>query len=153
MVAMEWSVAVHLSGRDWAMIESPFVEGDYAEGAYGPTIVLVLSSADAANWLRGMFDDLAAAPEGTVIQLDAQPEVVLGAAVMRLNLRVVDRMPGRHLVRDGSGGFTWSCTRSEWHVASLLIEPLATEIGHQYLTSEIEDDALIEVSRGERHRR
>ena len=146
-------MAAHLSGWDGAMMGTTLIEGDYAEGAYGPTILLVLSSADATNWLRATFDHLAAAPEGTDIRLDAQPEVVLGAAVMQLTLRVVDQVPDRHLVRDGSGGFTWSCTRAEWHMASLLIEPLATQVGHQYLTSEIEDDALIEVSRGEHHRR
>jgi hypothetical protein len=126
------------------------IEGDYGEGAFGPTILLVLLSVDATKWLRSTFGYLANAAVGTVFRLDNQPHVSIGAAVTELSLRVVDRVPARHLVRDRTGGFTWSCTAEEWETASLLVEPLLNQPGHQYLTSEVDDDALIKVSYGER---
>jgi hypothetical protein len=77
--------------------------------------------------------------------------VSLAAAITELTMRVVDKAPAQHLGRDRAGGFTWSCTADEWHTVSLMVEPLLHQSGHQYLTSEIEDDAVIEVSYGECH--
>jgi hypothetical protein len=123
----------------------------YIEGAYGPTILLVLTSVDGVSWLRAILDGLAESEVGTVLRLDSQSRVSIGAAVTELNLQLTDRSTGRHLVGDRTGAFTWSCTAEEWRTASQLIEPLLHEAGHQYLTSEVDDDALIEVSFGERH--
>lgn len=130
---------------------SPLVEGDYFEGAYGPSILLVLTSTGAVRWLQMLFDRLAAGEPGTTLELTGMPEVEIGGAVTDMVLRVVDRVPDRHLVRYPDGRIRWSCTPEEWRTASLLLEPLATESGHQYLTSETGDDALIEASRGEHH--
>ena len=58
----------------------------------------------------------------------------------------------RHLVREDPNKFVWSCTSEEWYTMSLMLEPLLRQEGHQYLTSEGTDDALIEVSYGEDHR-
>jgi hypothetical protein len=131
--------------------QTAVVEGEYGEGAYGPTILLRLRSAEGAAYLRAIFDHLAGSPEGTIVRLDADPGFSIGAAVWALNLGVVKSPPRRHLVRDDEGGFTWIGTPDEWETASLLIEPLLHQQGHQYLTSEVEDDALVEVSRGEPH--
>jgi hypothetical protein len=131
--------------------QPPLLEGDFYEGAYGPSILLVLTSREAVAWLRTMFDDLASAGVGTVVRLDNQQRVEIGAALTALRLRRVEHTPDRHLVQAPDGSFTWSCTADEWHTASLMLEPLLEQSGHQYLTSETADDAIIEVSYGENH--
>jgi hypothetical protein len=131
--------------------QPPLLEGDFYEGAYGPSILLVLTSREAVAWLRSVFDDLARGSIGAVLRLDTQPRVEIGAALTALQLRRVEATPDRHLVQARDGSFTWSCTADEWQTASLLLEPLLKQSGHQYLTSETDDDAIIEVSYGEDH--
>ena len=131
--------------------QPPLVEGDFYEGAFGPSILLVLRTKEAVLWLRSVFEDLAGVDVGHVFRLEDQAQVEIGAAVTEFLMRRVERTPERHLVRSRQGGFTWSCTAKEWRAASLLLEPLLSQSGHQYLTSETDDDAIIEVSRGEEH--
>jgi hypothetical protein len=131
--------------------QTPLLEGDFYEGAYGPSILLVLTSREAVSWLRAIFDALASANIGAALRLDNQPGVHIGAALTALRLHVVRRTPDRHLIQLPDGSFDWSCTADEWQTASLMLEPLLEHVGHQYLTSEGDDDALIEVSYGEDH--
>jgi hypothetical protein len=129
--------------------ESPLVEGEYGEGAYGPTIMLIAPNVDGIRYLRSIFDSLASSAEGFTIRLGEEREVVLNAALWALTLRVVADVRSCHLTRDRDGGFEWVGTPSEWHTLSQLIAPLLQQRGHQYLTSEVDDDALIEISRDE----
>lgn len=131
--------------------QAPLLEGDFYAGAFGPSMLLVLTSPEAVSWFRGVFDGLAEAEPGAEFRLDSQPGVDLGVAVTGLLLRRVERASARHLMHDGAGRFTWSCTADEWREASLLLEPLLAGPGHQYLTSETDDDAIVEVSYGEEH--
>ena len=131
--------------------QQPLLEGDFYEGAYGPSILLVLTSREAVAWLRSIFNDLARASIGAVLRLDSQPSVEIGAELTALELCRVEHTPDRHLVQASDGSFTWSCTADEWQTASLMLEPLLEQSGHQYLTSETDDDAIIEVSYGEEH--
>lgn len=132
------------------MIEdSPLIEGDYGEGAYGPTILLRIHTSAGAELLKTLMMRLANSPASTSVSLVDVPGVALDAAVWALNLRVERTVHGKHLWRDSEGGFTWVGTQEDWSTAGQLVEPLVHQRGHQYLTSEIEDDALIEVSRDE----
>jgi hypothetical protein len=134
------------------VIERPLlIEGDYFAGAYGPSILLILVSPEAAQWLKVLFDGLADQGTGASVELTGMPEVTIGAALTDLTLSVVDDAPTRHLVRSRDGSVRWSCTSEEWRTAGQLVEPLIDHPGHQYLTSEIDDDAIVEVSRGEEH--
>lgn len=83
--------------------------------------------------------------------LEAEPEIDLTAALPSLTLRVVTEPPTKHLVRSDDGVVSWSCTPEEWSTIGELLEPLLTQRGHQYLTSETLDDALVEFSHGEGH--
>jgi hypothetical protein len=154
MDSMELAVATPVSGQLMSSVrgQSPLLEGDYYEGAFGPTILLILTSSVAVDWLRAMFDRMAQETIGAVVSLLDQPRVAIGAALPGLRLALVEREPDRHLVRGPDGGFTWSCTTDEWHTASLMLEPFTDgQAGHQYLTSEVDDDAIIEISYGEDH--
>jgi hypothetical protein len=116
--------------------QPPLLEGDFYEGAFGPSILLVLTSREAVAWLRSIFDGLARASIGAVLRLDSQTGVEIGAALTALELRRVEHPPDRHLVQAPDGSFTWSCTADEWQTVSLMLEPLLKQSGHQYLTSE-----------------
>ena len=129
----------------------PLVDGDYYNSAYGPSILLTLRSAEATRWLRATFDNLASGAIGDAFRLDAQPVVTMREPIAELALLLVGQVPAKHLVKTREGVFAWSCTADEWSRLSLLIEPLEHQSGHQYLTSEMDDDALIEVSFGEDH--
>lgn len=131
--------------------QRPLLEGDFYDSAYGPSILLVLTSQEAVAWLRSIFEGIAGASAGSVIRLDTQPRVEIGAALTALELRRVEEAPTRHLVQAPNGTFTWSCTADEWETASVMLETLLEQPGHQYLTSETDDDAIIEVSYGEDH--
>jgi hypothetical protein len=130
---------------------TPLLEGELYDGAFGLSILLVLTSRESITWLRAMFDNLAGAPLGTDVSLVNQTQASIGAAIGDLLLRRVVRRPAKHLVRGEGDVFVWSCTADEWTTLSLLLEPLLERPGHQYLTDEVDDDALIEVSYGERH--
>jgi hypothetical protein len=128
---------------------TPLILGDYGPGAYGPTIVLKLASPAAAGWLRDLL--LARAAGREPLDLVSQPDVQI-TNVEALVLRTVPAADGRcRLYRAGeSSRFTWECTSDGWRALAFLIEPfVAGERGHQYLTSEHADDALIEVSHDE----
>ena len=128
------------------------VAGEFGEGAYGPTILLKLRSPEAASYLRSIIERLVSGRPGASLRLEEDPGVSLGASLWTLNLRVVADPQLRRLSRDQEGGFTWVGTPDEWQTTSMLMEELTRESGHQYLTSEVDDDALVEVSQGETHR-
>ena len=129
---------------------APPLEAHCFDGAFGPSILLVLSSQEAVSRLGATFRDMAVAPVGRAVSLTAAMGSEFHDGVGDLVLARVVRKPGKSLVRKDSG-FTWACTADEWITKSLLVDSLLEGPGHQYLTAEGLDDALIEVSHGERH--
>jgi hypothetical protein len=130
----------------------PLFTGAFYQGAYGPTIVLKASSVRSAQWLHEVFMDLARGAKA-VVDLSAEPEVML-SAVKSFRLQCVDEQPSAALrqissAADGSD-FEWFQDASHWHLAAGFLEPFVSgNTGHQYLTNEAKDDALVEVSFGE----
>jgi hypothetical protein len=128
--------------------------GDYGVGAHGPTIMLQLRSAAAAAWLRDMFLKARRSPEG--IDLLADPRVrVHGVEQLTLTVRAVHG-PYIELQCIGSSSdgkrFQWSASSEGWSYEAGLLDPFVEgRGGHQYLTREGVDDALVEVSFGEPH--
>jgi len=131
--------------------EPRLAEIDLYDGAYGPSILLVLTAKDSIAWLRMVFESVSAASVGTLLNLTDLPQVHATGALSGLVLSKAVREPRSHLVREAAGRFIWSCTSDEWRTMSLMLEPLMARRGHQYLTSEGVDDALVEVSYGEDH--
>jgi len=127
----------------------PCIRGDFYAPAYGPTVLLKLVSTDAAQLLRDAFLRLAAGEPA--LRLYPHPSVSL-EHVSRIDLRVVLTPPGKHFRRAGAAAFTWEATTGEWATLADLVQPfLQGEAGHQYLTSEVADDALVTISFGEDH--
>jgi hypothetical protein len=127
------------------------IVGDYGLGAYGPTIILKLMSRRSAGWLHGVLAGLA--EDGGMVDLAAAGEVRLHG-VRSLKLRRV--VHARDVALRGPSApvsdaeFEWELDQDGWTFAAGLLEPfLQGKTGHQYLTREGLDAALIEVTFGE----
>ncbi len=142
-----------MSPREDGLVTGPelLLSGGFdPAGAYGPTIVMQLTSESAAVWLRDLFLEIA---EGRPpMQLAAQPGVLL-RDVGGVELSLETAHIGHELAKIAEGpGFAWRCSSERWRWNAGLLEPfVAGQAGHQYLTSEQTDDALVEVSFGEVH--
>ncbi len=122
--------------------------GDFYDGAYGPTIILIASSPAACVWLQDVFRELARG--GLSRTLTAEP------GVRFTNVEVIEMVcrPDGPRVTLGRGtderAFVWSATADGWLYLADLVQPLVDGgAGHQYLTDDKDDVALIELSSGE----
>ena len=128
-----------------------------------PTIFVELPDRLAVKALKALFLGLAVSERpialseqpGTELKGMTSIDLVLAEQPARRRglQRVLDLFrftedPRRHLLRvDDSPKYRWTCTAEEWRASAALLEPfLEDRSGHQYLTEEGVDDALIEVS-------
>ncbi|MDE3095458.1 MAG: hypothetical protein KGK07_05570 [Chloroflexota bacterium] len=71
---------------------------------------------------------------------------------MSLELQLAPRRELKQFVQIAERAFIWRCTSDAWLNLVDLLEPFVNDRrGHQYLTSEVDDDALVEVSLHETH--
>ncbi len=125
------------------------IEGAFYQGAYGPTIIMKVLSREAVDWLAGVFMDLAEHSDAC-IELTVASGVHL-EAVSLLKLQRVDEQPDVALkqladVTEGAE-FAWSQDAENWRTSATLLTALLDRgSGHQYLTHEGKDAALIEIS-------
>jgi hypothetical protein len=119
---------------------------DYGEGAFGPTILLQLGGEPGVVVLDSLFESLSRGEPGACVQLQDQPSVSM-KGLAALELGVVASEPEDHISWRGGFPIRWSCTADEWAALREFLEPfLAGYPGHQYLTSEGRDSALVEAS-------
>lgn len=133
--------------------ESPenFIRGDFYAGAYGPTIILVLASVDACEYLHAVLLSLATEETASFVLTDDRRVRIQNIGSLKLS-RVPDsaEVVLRRSNASHPPSFDWAASASAWELSAGLLEPFcAGEAGHQYLTREHIDDALIEVSFGE----
>jgi hypothetical protein len=130
--------------------QAPLIVGDFYAGAYGPTIILILSSLGAGAWLQETLRELAKG--GPARMLTSEPRVFV-AHIDDIEMTTRATGPCVSLKRrDGESdkSFVWSATREGWLYLADLTEPLcAGGVGHHYLTDDKDDDGLIELSSGE----
>jgi hypothetical protein len=134
------------------MDPNQLIVGVYYQGARGPTIILKALSESSVEWLHGIFTRLAGGSDSG-IDLVAMPEVSI-QGVRVLNLEQVAEQPDIALQctsRASQGAeFRWVQDSLCWSHAAMLLEPfLSGKTGHQYLTQEGQDAALVEISFGE----
>jgi hypothetical protein len=122
---------------------------DFYEGAYGPTLRFASSSEQDLEMLLDVFSQLSS---GACHQLELIPSKVAASyGITRISLGVVIREPSRsvrQLHPFPRLAIQWSRSRAGWDECVGRIEGLIESggPGHQYLSTERVDDALIEIS-------
>lgn len=119
-------------------------------GAYGPTLRVCIDSAGQLERVKRMFSRFADArlAEGEFAAL------VNGARYEQLSswkIELVQRgLPRKSLVKVSAAStapaFVWSLTPDGCRLCVELMDAFGTRPGHQYLTTEGVDDALVEVA-------
>lgn len=131
---------------------SPLIVGEFAAGAFGPTILLKLLSEEAVQWLQKIFQELA---EGSRISFSlASAAGVRIKGVAELVFEIADVRPTPSLSGPkkpvANSMFRWTQDKNGWTRSAALLEPFLTgRTGHQFLTDEGIDPVIIEVSYGE----
>lgn len=122
---------------------------DYYEGAYGPTIRVDTQTAAQLTAVRQLFQRLAA---GETVQADFCEALACRAeSIEALTVRSLPVEPRKtlELIRHGSHGpvFSWANALEDWEECAEKVDGLLYEDtpGHQYLTREGVDDALVEL--------
>lgn len=129
------------------------IDGDYYQGSHGPTIRFNALSMAGVEWMHRVFAGLSDDKE-EVVDLAAMPELAI-QGVSRLMLMLVAEQPSvvlqvRSHEHSGDVECEWRQDSANWRRTAALLEPfLAGCTGHQYLTQEQRDAALVEFSFGE----
>lgn len=130
--------------------DAPLLVGEFYAGAYGPTIILIMVSSAACQWLQRVFRELSHG--GSARTLTAEPEVrIENLQTIEMVLRPDGPRVALRLRDDGAAeSFVWSATEEGWLYLADLIQSLCDGgVGHHYLTEDKDDVALIELSYGE----
>jgi|ERR1700722_20360023 len=131
--------------------ESPLFVGDYYDGAYGPTIILIASSPNACAWLQDVFRELAHGGTNRILTTEPKMRFTNLTALKLVNRTNGPRVTLRRNDDTAGKSFVWSATTGGWLYLAELIQPLADGVaGHQYLTEDKDDIAAVELSSGER---
>lgn len=123
----------------------------YFVGAYGPTILVSVTSHHALMVLRRLFLDLSRGAFQEVRIQDVKGTVLDGLKGVTLKLVPVEERKALKVTEKCEDGpyFQWERAHSGWLEGCVyLIDGIlnSKEPGHQYLTQEGIDDALIELS-------
>jgi hypothetical protein len=122
---------------------------DFYPGAFGPSILAELPDQDAVAHLQDIFVQVATT--GMPLDLNKDPRMRL-KNIASLELARGPLLVRKTLSKTDNARFVWTCTAEQWHRHAGLLDPfLKDRVGHQYLTEEGIDDALVEVSFGEQH--
>jgi hypothetical protein len=130
--------------------DNPMIVGGLAPGAYSPTTLsLQCNSVEGVRRLRSAFLTIATGEDPGDL---AQSPVIALEGVSSLRLVRVLESPRNHIRIEDGTRLQWTASADEWVTMTYLLEPfLDGATGHQYLTSELTDDVLVEVSHGESH--
>jgi len=121
----------------------------YYEGAYGPTIRLDIQAVEELRAVRRLFGRLAA---GEAVEDDLCTTLACRAdAIHSLTVHSAPEPPAKALELRGLGRqgpmFSWTNATGEWLECAEKVDALISNDspGHQYLTDEGLDDALVEL--------
>jgi len=124
-------------------------------GAYGPTIRIAVQSLQRLSEVKEWFLQLAqgARQEIDLVQFDMVRPTGLRSLTLKLipdSERIKKKMVAVNKERD-EARFLWSGHSDDWLTCAGLVEGLVegSGSGHQYMTTEGVDDALIELSYAE----
>jgi hypothetical protein len=123
----------------------------YYMGTYGPTILINVTSNANLLIMRGLFWDLSRGKiqEVSLQDVDAIAMDGLNGITLKLVSREKRKVLKRLENRDGIPSFEWARGQDAWMERGVcLIDGIidSKRPGHQYLTQEGTDDAVIELS-------
>lgn len=126
---------------------------DYYQGAYGPTIRIDIQTLENLLKVREIFARMANATDETRNFFELGDVTVSGLSALILRSTVKEKEGEKKLqaMEGGQEGpaFLWTMTPNGWSRSAGLIDGIIESVspgGHQYLTQEGIDDALVEVS-------
>jgi hypothetical protein len=138
--------------RQQMKIDNSIIVVDYYQGAYGPTIRIDIQTRENLVKLKDIFLQLAKSKKETTDLVTLKS--VNATGLKQLILKVISSNQEREKklkLEEGSTGnvaFSWSMSSAGWQRCAGLMDGLLEpdRPGHQYLTEEDIDDALVEVA-------
>jgi hypothetical protein len=128
----------------------PLILGELYDGSEGPTIMLVMLTPAAGDWLQDTFRNLARHKEPVTLTACPEARLVNVTSIEMVCVADGPRIALRSRDIGGDRSFVWSATVEGWLYLADLVQPLSEgAAGHQYLTEHKDDVALIELSSGE----
>jgi hypothetical protein len=129
-----------------------FVLLDFYDGSYGPTLRIDIPSRELLETFRGALQRLAEKRTNEMRLTDA--DFIRAGNVVALDLVLQEQPKKQHrsktLQLHQGARFLWSNSADGWQHCVDLLDGFTEQPGHQYLTAERVDDALIEVAYLER---
>jgi hypothetical protein len=128
---------------------SNLITVDLYDGAYGPTIRVDVQARAGLLFLRDAVKALADGSGSNFEIVSGDRFALSGVAAVHMAAVEDDAGLGfRRMVQGKSPTFTWTLDRDAWRRCLGLVDGLvvANRPGHQYLTAEGEDDALVELA-------
>jgi hypothetical protein len=125
---------------------------DYYQGAYGPTLRIDILSVDSLHKVKNLLVHLAKSVNHEINMVEAENVVAMGVSRFILQSVSDDKEVEKKLthVEQSNNGhiFYWKMSSDSWERVVCLVQRLldTNRPGHQYLTEEGIDDALIEIT-------
>jgi len=127
---------------------SAFLRLDFYDGAYGPTLRIDIPSRKLLEALKAVFQNLAEEKVGRTDLTKA--DFVCPGNVSRLELVLQEQTMklarSKALTLHRGTEFVWTNSADGWQYCVDLLGGFGEQPGHQYLTAEGIDDALIEAA-------
>lgn len=125
---------------------------DYYQGAYGPTIRIDIQTMQSLVTIKNIFLQLAESKKKATDLVTVESVHATGVDQLILKDVSPNQERAKKLQREKDNTktvtFYWSMSRPGWQRCAGLIDGLieSQRAGHQYLTDEGVDDALVEVA-------
>ena len=123
---------------------------NFYEGAYGPTIRMDISSKESVEQLKNIFLDLATARANEVRLFEVVSAKVVGikSLVLSLVTKQEEGVLSLTEITDEGPIFHWLGSSEDWLECAELLDGILKQLqpGHQYLTNEETDDAILVVA-------
>jgi len=130
-----------------------YILADYFQGAYGPTLIFVLSTKAQLMLFRELIAGLEKDSASSIDLKDWRECILTGTSSVRLlrsagKAKAADKSVVLETTATGEVSILWCNAPEGWTHILELLAPFenGSESGHQYLSVEGVDDILIELS-------
>ncbi len=122
---------------------------DYYQGAYGPTLRIDIVSLDDLSKIKNLFVDLSKSIDHQVDLTKFENAIATGlnSLILQSSSKIEKNQKKLTQIHQGNNiNFLWKTSPQDWARIVSLVQQLidVKRPGHQYLTEEGVDDALVE---------